>query len=142
MESHIVEARFGLNNFQKPKTDEDEAALATTILMILFGRPGVFPSIPEIGMHVQDYLYAFEEDIDVSELKVQLAYQCSLVNELASDGTFDVQKIEDNGKVVLLFIVPSIQKESSNLLVIGVTTNTQNSVVYNFDLIQTDFYEN
>lgn len=142
MQTSLVEARFGLNNFNKPKTDEDEAALATTILMILFGRPGVFPSIPDIGMHIQDYFYKFEEDVDVGEIKVQLAYQCSLVNELSQLGTFDVQKLDDNGRMVLLFLIPSLQRESDNLLVIGVTTNLQNSVVYNFDLVETDFYEN
>lgn len=141
MDTHLVEARFGLNNFNKPKTDEDEAALATSILMILFGRPGFFPSLPEIGMHIQDYFYKFEEEIDVQSIKAQLAYQCSLIMELSNLGTFDVQRLDDNGKTVLLFLVPSLQKESSNLLVIGVTTNIQNSVVYNFDLVETDFYE-
>lgn len=141
MNTHIVEPVFGLNHFQKPKTIEDEEALAKTILIILFGRPGVFPSLPNIGMHIQDIFYKFEDEIDVTALKVKLATQCSLITELENSKEFDMQLIEDDdGKLVLLIMIPVVREESKNMLVIGVTTNDSKSVIYNFDLIQTDFY--
>lgn len=141
MNTHIVEPEFGLNSFQKPKTVEDEAAMAKTILMILFGRPGVFPSIPQIGMHIQDLFYKFDEEIDVNVLKAQLATQCSLVSEVMDSDGFDIQKLDDNGKTVILFAIPTVSDSSDNVLVIGVTTNDSNSVIYNFELLETDFYD-
>lgn len=139
METSIVEADFGLNSFQNAKTMEDEEALARTILMILFGRPGVFPSVPEVGLHIQDLFYQFDDDIDINILKSKLAYQCSLISEVISDGTMDIQKTYQDDNLVLLFIIPSIKTSSDNLLVIGVTTNKDNSVVYNFDIMKSDF---
>jgi hypothetical protein len=139
MNTSIVEADFGLNSFQNPKTIEDEEALTRTILMILFGKPGVFPSNPEVGLHVQDLFNQFDDDIDVNILKSKLAYQCSLVSEVVEDGSFDIRKTYKDDNLLLLFIIPSIIAESNNILVIGVTTNTDKSVVYNFDIMKSDF---
>ena len=100
METPLREADFGLNNFNNPKRLKDEEALARTILIILFGKPGVFPSMPEIGMDIKRYFYKFADDIDPITIKVQLAYQCSLINELINEETLDVAKFVINGKTV------------------------------------------
>lgn len=141
METNLNEATFGLDDFKKPNRLCDEEALARTILMILFGKPGCFPSLPEIGMNISKYFYTFADEIDPTDIKVQLAYQCSLITELIDEGTLDVQKTEYDGKMALTIIIPSLSRENNNILVIGVTTNYDGSVIYNYDIMRSDFTE-
>lgn len=141
METKLEEATFGLDDFKKPNVLYDEEAIARTILMILFGRPGCFPSLPEIGMNISKYFYTFSDEIDPTDIKVQLSYQCSLVTELIDEGTLDVKKSEYDGKTALTIIIPSISSDNDNILVIGVTTNYDGSVIYNYDIMRSDFAE-
>lgn len=141
METELREADFGLDDFNAPKRLQDEEALSKTILMILFGKPGCFPSLPEIGMDIQSLFYKFADEIDPISIKVQLAYQCSLVTELITEETLDVTMVTINGKAVLRIIVPSLSTKANNILVIGITTKTDGSVVYNYELMKADFSE-
>lgn len=141
METRLREAEFGLNNFKRPKRLQDEEALARTILIILFGRPGVFPSLPEVGMNISQYFYKFESEINPSDIKLQLAFQCSYVSELINENTLQVAKVNYNGRVALRIIIPSLSANTNNVLVIGITTNDDGRVVYNYDLMKATFSE-
>ena len=63
MPTELKEPAFGLDNFGKPKILKDTEAFATTVLMILFGKPGFLPSLPDVGMNIQQYTYAFFDEI-------------------------------------------------------------------------------
>lgn len=141
MDTILREAEFGLNNFQRPKRLQDEEALCRTVLLILFGRPGCFPTLPEVGMNISQYFYKFSDEIEPTDLKVQLAYQCSLVNELIETGELEITKVEYDGRMALRFIIPSLGHDSENILVIGVTTNYDGSVIYNYDMMKAEFAE-
>ena len=115
--------------------------MARTILMILFGKPGCFPSLPEIGMNIQSMMYKFADEIDPTSIKLQLAYQCSFVTELITEESLDVAMLTVDDKPVLRIIIPSLTDKKNNILVIGITVNLDGSVVYNYELMKAEFTE-
>lgn len=135
METNLKEPDFGVDDFNLSKYLRDEKALARTILMILFGKPGVFPSLPEVGMYIQDSLYEFEDNIDPTAIKIQIAYQCSLVGELIDEDELIVEKQVYNGKPVLLIVIPSIAEGQEKSLVLGIQVLDDGKIVYHDELI-------
>ena len=59
-----VNPTFNVNDFNEPKVLSPTESYITDVLMILFGRPGFYPSIPSLGMYIQDYLYSFPVELD------------------------------------------------------------------------------
>lgn len=137
--TELREPAFGLDNFGKPKVLKNTEAFATTVLMILFGKPGFLPSLPDVGMNIQQYANTFFDEIDADSLKAQLVYQCSLVSEYIDTGTLDIRKVMNGDEGVLLFIIPMEQYIPNNNLVIGIQTNIEGSVTYNFALMASEF---
>ena len=80
--SVFYEPAFGLDKFRKPLVYEDWEAVAKAIIIVLFGKPGFYPSIPQLGIHIQDYMNERLDKIDVDQLKGQLAYQLNIVSDL------------------------------------------------------------
>ena len=126
---------FGLNDFNAPKMLKGNDVLINTLLMICFGKPGCFPSMPEIGLNLQRYFYQFEDSIDEKAIKSALALQCSL---LTSDIDVKVVKDED-GKTTLLIVAPTAEEVANNILVIGITSGAKNNVIYNYEIMQSSF---
>ena len=58
-----IDPTFGLNNFNQTKVLSETETLVNNILMVLFGKPGFYPSIPALGMNIGQYLYNFADDI-------------------------------------------------------------------------------
>ena len=135
MPDELREPAFGLDNFGKPKVLKDSEALATSVLMVLFGKPGFLPSLPDVGMNIGQYTYDFFDDIDVSSIKAQLIYQLPLVSDYVSAGEIDVRKVMNGDQGVLLFMIPMEQYVPNNNLVIGVETNPNGGMSYNFSLM-------
>ena len=48
---------FSVNNYNKPKVLTELESYVNDVLMLLFGKPGFYPSIPTIGMDIKQYLY-------------------------------------------------------------------------------------
>ena len=59
-----VDPAYGVNDFNETKVLSESQTLINNILMILFGKPGFYPSIPWLGMDIYQYLYSFEDGID------------------------------------------------------------------------------
>ena len=45
----LIEPSFGVDSFNKAKYKNETEAIANSILAVLFGKPGYFPSMPELG---------------------------------------------------------------------------------------------
>lgn len=137
--TELREPAFGLDNFGKPKVLKNTEAFATTVLMILFGKPGFLPSLPDVGMSIQQYSNTFFDEIDTDSLKAQLVYQCSLVSEYIDASSLDIRKVMNGDEGVLLFVIPMEQYIPNNNLVIGIQTNIEGGVTYNFALMASEF---
>lgn len=132
----LQEPLFGLNEFHTPKMIKNMDVLVNSILMILFGKPGFYPSLPTLGIYIQQYFHYHQEELDVESIKIALSVQCSILSDYISDGSIDVQKtLTDSGKLALLVLVPTLEKVSNNILVVGISTDESGTIIYNYELM-------
>ena len=133
----LSEPLFGVSNFNTPNISKNNDVLITTMLMILFGKPGVYPSYPDLGMNIQRFFHGFDDEIDTDSLKKQLALQCSMLLDYVSDGTIDMNVVKNsNNENVLLITTPTMENIPNNILVIGISTNKSGTIVYNYEIMQ------
>lgn len=127
-----IDPTFGVNHFKEPEVLSETRTYVNNILMLLFGEPGFYPSIPTIGMNIQKYLYMFSDDINTSEIKAELAHQCSEFLPQVESGNFEVYKTVQNGVNVLIFQLPIIDDTYENSVTLGVTMDGYGNFIYKF----------
>jgi len=131
-----VDPGFGLNNFGAPKIYNETETVARNVLMVLFGKPGSYPSLPHIGMDIPKLLLTSYDDLSEDALKQELVNQCSSFSSVVRSGEFDVIKTfntdKDNvKKPLLLFKIPTQIKTKSRNLVIAIESGAK-GITYNF----------
>ncbi len=126
------EPSFGVNNFNKPKYTNESETVAHAILNILFGKPGFFPSMPNLGLNIQERIYSFWDEIDETRLKAEIVAQCSELRQYADDGTLDVIKSSYEKKPLLIIVLPVIVKNIRENLAIAITQNSEGAITYNY----------
>lgn len=132
----LREPLFGLDDFHTPRTLNNMDVLVNAILMMLFGKPGFYPSIPTLGIYIQQYFHYRQEELDIDAIKTALSLQCSILSDYISEGSIDVQKtLTDSGKLALLVLVPTSEQVSNNMLVVGISTDESGTIVYNYELM-------
>ena len=120
---------FALNDFDEVKLYTSDESIVRDLLLLLFGKPGFYPSQPALGMNIQQYLYQFD---DTNAIKVDMAMQCSEFLPLVESGDIDVQIDNWNGRPLLVFILPTIHNTSDAQLVLGVTVLENGEMQFNF----------
>jgi hypothetical protein len=128
----VIDPAFGVNNFNEPKVLSVTETIARNIMLILFGKPGFYPSMPELGMDIGQYLYEFEDNIDTEGIKSKLVEQCEEFLPEVDTGEFDVKKSHYKGQPLLLIFIPVIIDEKTLSMALGITRNEKGELVYNF----------
>ena len=134
-----IDPAFGTNNFGTPNMYSETETLANNILTVLFGKKGAYPTMPNFGMDIPRLVLMLFDEINEESLKNELISNCSSFREVVSNGEFDVIKTilkDKNGKDVptLLFKIPTIIKNISRSLIIGITSSNK-QISYNFSWI-------
>lgn len=127
-----LEPSFGVNSFNKAKYKNETETIATSVVNLLLGKPGYFPSMPNLGINIQDLIYQFWDDIDVNIIKAKIVAQCQVLEEYVDSGELDVVKADYNGDPLLLVIVPVQVKNTKERLAIGITQNSNGQTMYNY----------
>jgi hypothetical protein len=127
-----VDPTYGVNEFNKTKVLSETETYVNNILTILFGKPGFYPSIPTLGMDISQYLYKFEDEINVERIKAILANQCSEFLPLVESGDIDIIKTTYMGRSMLIFQLPVIIDKTQIAVALGVTLNAKGQMVYKF----------
>lgn len=127
-----VEPSFGINSFNQAKYKNETESVANAILTLLFGKPGFFPSMPNLGINIQQTLYMFWDEIDPDIIKAQIVAQCSAFKQYVDDGSLDVIKSSYQKKPLLLITIPVQIKNIKQTLAIGITQNENGEVKYNY----------
>lgn len=128
----LIDPTFSVNNFNKPKNLTELETKVHNMLMLLYGKPGFFPTIPSIGMDIKKYLYMFSDEIDTNAIKNELARQCSEFIPDIKTGEFEVLKTTYQGQNLLIFQLPIITDSSKHSATIGITLNDRGELVYKF----------
>lgn len=124
---------MGVDNFGRPKTLSETESLVNNILLILFGRPGFYPTIPTLGMDISQYLYNFDDSIPLEALKRELSNQCEDFTDEIDSGDIDILQTEVNGYTCLLFGLPVINDRKTSQLTLGIYINDDGRIIYNFN---------
>lgn len=123
---------FKINDFNQPKVLSTLETYVNNVMMILFGKPGFYPSIPELGMDIEQYLYKFSDEIDTDEIKAKLADQCNDFLPEIQSGDLDIIVTKYEDRNTLLFVLPIIDDIVNYRVILGVSTNARGEMIYNF----------
>ncbi len=128
----IVDPGFGVDDFKNPKITNEAETIKNNILTLLFMRKGSYPSIPELGIGIQDTLYQFFDDINTEELTTRIAAQCTEFIPSVNSGALKVYKTyqhTSSGDLpVLLVVVPTSVDSNEKSLVIALSTTSNGDV--------------
>ena len=127
-----VDPQFGIDSYNRAKILSESQTIVYNILTLLFGKPGFYPSIPQLGMNIQQWLYSFEDDVDTTAIKTQLAAQCKDFVTVIEDGSFDVIKSTYNDQPLLIFVIPTIVINTETNLFLGITLTESGEYKFNF----------
>ena len=134
-----VDPQIGVDSYDRPKVVTESETLVSNMLTLLFGKPGFYPSIPRLGMNVQQYLYMFEDEMDTSALKNQLASQCKDFVSIIENGSFDIITSRYKDQPLLIFVIPAKIANSGKNLLLGVTINDNGEFKFNFTFDDTSY---
>lgn len=127
-----VEPNFGLDDFGRAKYLNETEALANSILNLLFGKPGFFPSMPDLGINIQSILYSFWDEVNVDQLKAEIVTQCQSFSQYIKTGDLDVVKTYYNSQPLLLIVLPTKILDGKQNLSVGITQDKNGNISYNY----------
>ena len=132
----MIDPGFGMNSFNTPKFYNESVTTAKYIITILGGRPGFFPSMPDLGMDIKRaLLYKDIDEIDTDVIKAELVRQCDVFITNIRNGTFDVQKVLYQDKPLLIFIIPVTIERAAQRLAVGVMLNSKGETIYRIEYV-------
>lgn len=123
---------FGPDEFGRPRFMTETETDVKNVLFALFLERGMYPSIPWMGGSIEEYLYQFVDDIDTSVILARLGSACSDFLDMINEGTLEVFKSQANGKPLLIVKLPELIERRKSAVIVGVTTNYNNELIYNF----------
>lgn len=101
LESTKKELVLEINSFDKPKELSNVDAWSQLITNLIFLRPGTYPSMPSLGVGIEDYQYDFLEDT-IAELSAAIIEQQRVYLQDIPLNGLNINKIEYNGQPTLL----------------------------------------
>lgn len=128
----VTDPGFGVDDFNAPLMYTSDETIVRNLLLILFGKPGFYPSVPNFGMYIQQYMYELEDDMDTTILKARLAYQCQEFLPFIRDGELNIFTTHKNGNPVMVFTLPVIRNSHYATLILGVTILNNGEMQFNF----------
>lgn len=133
----FYEPAFGLDKFRKPLVYEDWEVVAQSIIIVLFGRPGFYPSIPQLGIHIQDYMNERLDMIDTDELRGKLMYQLSIISDLIQTDDIKIvtKKLVGYNSPALIIFIPIYKGEDKNNIAVSIVQSSKDSVRYNYEIV-------
>ena len=133
----FYEPAFGLDKFRKPLVYEDWEVVAQSIIIVLFGRPGFYPSIPQLGIHIQDYMNERLDMIDTDELRGKLMYQLSIISDLIQTDDIKIvtKKLVGYNSPALIIFIPIYKGEDKNNIAVSIVQSSKDSVKYNYEIV-------
>lgn len=132
---------FELNEFGQPRIRSEIETVKDVLMTVLFLKPGDYPSIPELGIGVDGFLYTEYDRINCDDLKRSIIEQCAMLHAYIENSAIQVQKLVYKGKPSLVIRVNGTERYPSSYLHdnigvsdqynIGITYDEMNQMIYN-----------
>ena len=136
MSKVFYEPAFGLDSFRKPLVYEDWQVVAQSIIIVLFGRPGFYPSIAQLGVHIQDLMYEKIDDIDTDNLRGILAHQLEVFSDIIQSDDMKIAiKNTTGGNPVLIIALPIYTGDERSAVAVTITATEDGGIQYNYEKI-------
>lgn len=104
LESNKKELGLGTNVFNKAVEYKGKTAWFQLILNLIFLRPGTYPSIPSMGVGIQDYDYEFLDDVK-DNIRNDIEDQVKTFLPDVPLESVDIQSVDYNGHTIMLITI-------------------------------------
>ena len=130
------ELNFGLNDFGKQSTMTQAQTIAQMLVNLFLMRPGQLPSLPHIGINIRQYMYKFEDEIDVSYIRSQITAQCPDLIQYIDLANMQLLLFPYKDESIMYLFVPlSVAVAENTALSIGFKkSNTSNEITFNYQI--------
>ena len=144
-----VDCSFEMDDFNKPRIKKEAELIKNCVMVILFMKPGQYPSLPYLGMDLPSRLYSFYDELNERDFENELITQCQVLNRYIRTGDIQVKKMKYRNMPSLLIYVStsnsdtSIQqyvnyakKEKNVEFYIGISVNELHEVLQTMNMIE------
>ena len=128
---------FELDDFGKPRLRDELELIKNVVLYILFTEPGQYPSLPHIGLGINNILYSYYDEIVEEDLRDQIVNQCNALGIHFENGVVVIKKIIYKDKPSLIIHIERtiddefIDTNNLNKYLIGITFDDLDKMIYN-----------
>ena len=131
LESNKAETTLEINSFDKPKELSGLAAWSQLMLNLIFLKPGTYPSIPQMGIGIENYQYEFMDDT-IAELSAAItSQQQTYLPEVPLAGV-QIGKVIQNGQPIL--IIQMLFNDASGTVSSAIAINTTKRNFLDFEV--------
>lgn len=120
------------DSMYKPKIISSFELTVNSIITLLLMKPGQYPSIPELGIDIESYLFQYSDDNKVLQsLQAKLRDQMNMLDVSGVDVNF-YSDISSDGSNVLLVVITGndfiCKGVESNRVIVGITYSKLNEL--------------
>jgi hypothetical protein len=118
------------DSMYKPKILSSFELAVNTVLTLLFMKPGQFPSIPELGIDIESYLFEYSDDKRIpTEIKNKLIDQCQYIDIIGLNIEVRFDKTSDGSDALVIDMSGNeylSRGNESGHIIIGITYDKLN----------------
>ena len=130
LEANKEELGLSTNVFNKATEYQGKTAWFQLILNLIFLRPGTYPSIPNMGVGLQDYEYEYIDDVK-DNIRNKIEEQVNLFLPDVPLASVEVTSVEYEGKTILLIV---ISLEDNGQIVTGAVASEVTNHLIDFEI--------
>ena len=130
LEANKKELGLSTNVFNKATEYQGKTAWFQLILNLIFLRPGTYPSIPNMGVGLQDYEYEYIDDVK-DNIRNKIEEQVNLFLPDVPWTSVEVTSVEYEGKTSLLIV---ISLEDNGQIVTGAVASEVTNHLIDFEI--------
>ena len=130
LEATKKELGLSTNVFNKATEYQCKTAWFQLILNLIFLRPGTYPSIPNMGVGLQDYEYEYIDDVK-DNIRNKIEEQVNLFLPDVPLASVEVTSVEYEGKTILLIV---ISLEDNGQIVTGAVASEVTNHLIDFEI--------
>lgn len=132
LESEKSELVLGINSFNKPAEKSGPDAWCKLITTLLFMKKGTYPSDPNMGCEIQQYDFAFIDDI-INKVQANVSDQIqTYLPDIPLDSVSVTKDFSESGEPILLIVIEFTYNSKSDVVVVA-AEKTDNLI--NFEVV-------
>jgi hypothetical protein len=121
-----------IDSMYKPKVISSFDLTVNSVITLLMMKPGQYPSIPELGLDIESYLFEYADDKTIlQKLHAKLRDQMNRIDISGVDVQFQSDYTEDGTPVLLVIITGNkfvAYGSRSDKVIVGITYSKLNEL--------------